>query len=338
MEGSALRDERGKKLSAPENTSSTPVHPELDEQGRGDAITRRHAAEHERLLDVVDIALPRRYARGLLRGVVEQPSHLLGVESDGAAGGGGRTESAGELCVLLCASVCTAGRRAPSSSAVRCRSRALPRADTAGVDPACSPTASAAGTTAHPGCDSDGACESSVSSECASTPLTSAASIGPTEEWSAATVAPPRAQGSSRNAWRRDQVAGPAPEIMAAIVSRMWYFDLLHDGRGQGAARGCAHVAAEPCHHGAWLRRCHRRQRTHGGQSCERQTGPLEDLASADQSVHVLTCPVMIAERGGSPANDPGIQEGHAGAGARPAPARHDVENVTSRSARRRSR
>ena len=38
-----------------------------------------------------------------------------------------------------------------------------------------SPIASAAGTMAQPGCDSEAACESSVSSACASMPLASAA-------------------------------------------------------------------------------------------------------------------------------------------------------------------
>ena len=57
--------------------------------------------------------------------------------------------------------------------------------------PNCSPTASAAGTTAQPGCDRDGACESSVSSACASTPFTRAASIGAAVSVVPATVALP---------------------------------------------------------------------------------------------------------------------------------------------------
>jgi hypothetical protein len=45
----------------------------------------------------------------------------------------------------------------------------------AGFDFSRSPIASAAGTIAQPGCDSEGACESSVSSACASMPLICAA-------------------------------------------------------------------------------------------------------------------------------------------------------------------
>ena len=55
--------------------------------------------------------------------------------------------------------------------------------------PNCSPSASAAGTIAQPGCERDGPCESSVSSACASTPFASAASIGPQTRLEAATVA-----------------------------------------------------------------------------------------------------------------------------------------------------
>src|SRR5215471_21868912 len=52
-----------------------------------------------------------------------------------------------------------------------------------------SPTASAEGTTEQPGCDCDGGCVSSVSSEWASMPLASAASIGPQTTLLPATVA-----------------------------------------------------------------------------------------------------------------------------------------------------
>ena len=45
----------------------------LDEQRRRDPVARAHATEVERFLDVIDVALPRRQARRLLRGVREQP-------------------------------------------------------------------------------------------------------------------------------------------------------------------------------------------------------------------------------------------------------------------------
>ena len=104
--------------------------------------------------------------------------------------------------------------------------------------PQFSPTASAAGTTEHPGCDCDGGCVSSVSSECASMPLASAASIGPQTTLLPATleiVSPPyvRAKlianlpgGSSE------------PEIAAASVSRImcFVFSTTASGRGRRAA------------------------------------------------------------------------------------------------------
>ena len=49
--------------------------------------------------------------------------------------------------------------------------------------------ANAAGTTEHPGCDCEGACESSVSSECASMALLNAASTGLQTTFDATTVA-----------------------------------------------------------------------------------------------------------------------------------------------------
>ena len=52
-----------KKLSSPENTSSTPFQPASDEQRGGHAVARRHAAEDESLLDVVGVAAPDRVSR-----------------------------------------------------------------------------------------------------------------------------------------------------------------------------------------------------------------------------------------------------------------------------------
>jgi thiamine biosynthesis lipoprotein len=60
----------------------------LDQERRRHAVARGHAAEVERLLDVIDVALPRGEARGLLRGVGEQPPHLLRAQAGGAAGRG----------------------------------------------------------------------------------------------------------------------------------------------------------------------------------------------------------------------------------------------------------
>jgi hypothetical protein len=46
----------------------------------GDAVARRHAAEVEGFLDVFSVARPTRQARGLLRRIRQQPTHLIGVQ------------------------------------------------------------------------------------------------------------------------------------------------------------------------------------------------------------------------------------------------------------------
>ena len=59
-------------------------------------------ANTKRLLDVVGVALPGGDSRGLLRGIVEQPAHLLGVQTGRATGRRGGAEVAGQmLCVLM---------------------------------------------------------------------------------------------------------------------------------------------------------------------------------------------------------------------------------------------
>jgi hypothetical protein len=49
----------------------------LDQERGGDAVARRHAAEIERFLDVLRVALPGGKARRGLRGIGQEPAHLL---------------------------------------------------------------------------------------------------------------------------------------------------------------------------------------------------------------------------------------------------------------------
>ena len=63
------------------------------DHGRGgDPVAGRHAAEIERLLDVLGVARPGRDAGGLLRGERQQVAHLSGLEAGEGAGRGGSTE------------------------------------------------------------------------------------------------------------------------------------------------------------------------------------------------------------------------------------------------------
>src|SRR2546430_14788208 len=65
----------------------------MNEQSRGDAAARRHAAKNETLLDVIRIAIPRGNPGGLLRRVVDQPAHLLRVQICRAPGSSGGAEN-----------------------------------------------------------------------------------------------------------------------------------------------------------------------------------------------------------------------------------------------------
>ncbi len=65
----------------------------MNEERGGDSITRGHATEDKCFLHVLGVALPKRDAGGLLRGIVEQPAHLLRVQIRRAAGSGGRAEA-----------------------------------------------------------------------------------------------------------------------------------------------------------------------------------------------------------------------------------------------------
>jgi hypothetical protein len=90
--------------------------------------------------------------------------------------------------------------------------------------PSSSAVASAAGTTAQPGCERDALCESSVSSEWAIMPLTSAASGALQVSVDAITVArPPPACDLAypAAAWPG---ASCEPETIAASVSSRWCF------------------------------------------------------------------------------------------------------------------
>src|SRR5580658_9672853 len=84
----------------------------------------------------------------------------------------------------------------------------------------CSPVAKADGTTEAPGWDSEGAWESSVSSECASIALAKAASIAPQTTSDAATVAVFSAEWARAKLIAKRPGARSEPETMAANVSR----------------------------------------------------------------------------------------------------------------------
>ena len=115
-------------------------------------------------------------------------------------------------------------RRAIASTGSRRRSRARPRAAAPCRCAASrSAIASAAGTMPQPGWVSDGACESSVSSACASMPLASAAFTA------VVTMLLPITQrflDAAERLRRKRSLFCPAarrePETIAAIVSRMW--------------------------------------------------------------------------------------------------------------------
>src|ERR1700748_521274 len=52
----------------------------MDQQGRGNSVTRGTAGENEPFFNVIGIALPSGYARSLLRSIVQHPTHLLSVQ------------------------------------------------------------------------------------------------------------------------------------------------------------------------------------------------------------------------------------------------------------------
>ncbi len=68
----------------------------LNQQRGRDAVACRHASEHEGFLEMRGVALPESDAGGLLRGIVEQPAHLLGVQIGRATSRGGGAEAFGE--------------------------------------------------------------------------------------------------------------------------------------------------------------------------------------------------------------------------------------------------
>src|SRR5262249_60604385 len=90
-----VRRVRQKKVVGPREDVVDAGPARAHQQGRRHTAARRHAAEDEGLLDVIAVALPRGDARGLLRGIIEEPAHALGVERGGATRGGGRAEGAG---------------------------------------------------------------------------------------------------------------------------------------------------------------------------------------------------------------------------------------------------
>src|SRR5580692_5116864 len=67
----------------------------MNYHGAGDSVARRRARKVEGLLNMVRITIPEGETGGLLGGVVEQPAHLLGVQTSRAASGGRGTKSCG---------------------------------------------------------------------------------------------------------------------------------------------------------------------------------------------------------------------------------------------------
>ena len=84
ISGSGFSPKVAKKLAGPENGSSTPVHAGRDHHRGGDAVARAHAAEVERLLDMLAVAIPERDAGRLLRRIGEHVPHLTRRQSRAA--------------------------------------------------------------------------------------------------------------------------------------------------------------------------------------------------------------------------------------------------------------
>ena len=114
MAGSFIGLKASKKLSAPENTSSTPVPPACT---RSAAVTPLRAGmpPKSNAFSMCSVsrcqeAMPER----LLRGVGQQPAHLLRIEAGAAAGRRGRAEGAGDAracCEWLSDHVLLAAKR-----------------------------------------------------------------------------------------------------------------------------------------------------------------------------------------------------------------------------------
>ncbi len=80
----------------PAMMSSTPVPPIWIRSAARDAVARGQTGEYQRFLDVIGVALPRGDAGGLLRGVVQDPAHLLRIQTGDAPGGRRGAEIAGD--------------------------------------------------------------------------------------------------------------------------------------------------------------------------------------------------------------------------------------------------
>src|ERR1700731_2381873 len=68
----------------------------MNYHGARDSIARWRARKVEGLLNMVRITIPQGEAGGLLGRIVEQPAHLLGVQTRPAASGGRGTERCGD--------------------------------------------------------------------------------------------------------------------------------------------------------------------------------------------------------------------------------------------------
>src|ERR1700693_6427041 len=64
----------------------------LDDERRGDAAARVHAAEKEGFLDVLRIAIPGAEDSRLLRGVAPHTTHFLGIQAGRTCSGSGGTK------------------------------------------------------------------------------------------------------------------------------------------------------------------------------------------------------------------------------------------------------
>ena len=233
-----------------------------------------------------------RDARRLLRGVVEHPPHLLRVEAGRARRRPPprRTHRRCE-CVLWWLSFRNfdaAHRHRHARADVVAERHGAQEARSVDAELLARPPARPA-RSARPGCDCDGQCESSVSSACASTPLASAASMGPATRFDPTTVAvcfPAwRAREAKRRLPRRQLRAGDhrregVEDVMLGVLE--------HVGRQRAAGRA-GHVRAERVHHGTRRLRPHPCDRS--GACRERHTRRTKNIpASNSHGGEVYRC------------------------------------------------
>ena len=67
----------------------------MDHHRGGDSVARRPACKVESLFNMIGVAVPESETRRLLTCIIEQPSHLPGIQTSRAARGGRRTKRGG---------------------------------------------------------------------------------------------------------------------------------------------------------------------------------------------------------------------------------------------------